>query len=111
MKSSDFEYQLPQELIAQFPAPQRDQSRLLVCDRRKNTFEHHYFSEFPKFLSAGDLVVLNNTRVIPARLRSIHSRTKKPLEVFLLQQVETNDWWVMVKPGRRAPLGTDLKIL
>jgi S-adenosylmethionine:tRNA ribosyltransferase-isomerase len=111
MRAADFDYLLPPELIAQTPAPQRDQSRLLVLDRAQEQITHRLFRDLPEYFSAGDLLVLNDSRVIPARLRARNTRTTGHFEVLLLEENAPNDWWAMMRPGRRAVLGAVIQIL
>src|SRR6185295_3674252 len=101
---------LPTELVAQQPAPQRDQSRLLVFHRNHNKIEHKQFRDLLEFLCSGDVLVLNNSRVIPARLHGTNSKTGGQFEILLLEENSTNDWWVMIKPGKRARIGTQIKV-
>jgi len=108
--TADFNFPLPEELIAQSPAPQRDQSRLLVLHRATGAVTHHRFRELTQFLRAGDLLVLNNSRVIPARLRGINETSRGELEMLLLEENAVNDWWAMLRPGKRARLGTEILI-
>ena len=163
MRASDFDFQLPTHLIAQSPAPQRDQSRLLVLQRDpperraparrddlnrrdapsggsalrakdrlqsaptpaaespencksapliepRPTLSHHRFQDLPQFLSHGDLLVLNDSKVIPARLRANHSNTGSLFEILLLEETALNNWWAMMRPGKRAPLKTQIEI-
>jgi len=110
MRSADFEFRLPPELIAQGPAPRRDASRLLVLNRHDGRIEHRRFSELPEFLRAGDVLVLNNSRVIPARLRGANVRTGGQFEILLLEENATNDWWAMVKPAKRAGVGAGITL-
>lgn len=105
-RASDFDFLLPEALIAQQPAPRRDGSRLFVLDRRNGSRAHHTFADLPAFLRPGDLLVLNDSKVLPARLRGINPRTGGAFEVLLLEEHGVNDWWVMLKPGRRARPGT-----
>ena len=111
MRREDFHYQLPPELIAQTPLPHRDQSRLLVLDRKSGSLTHSHFRQLADFLHKGDLLVLNDSRVIRARLRAIKVRGGGKIEVLLLRPVRTNEWWVMLKPGKRAPVGTEFTFL
>ena len=97
----DYDYPLPESLIARHPLPRRDDSRMMVLFRSERRIEHRRFREFPEFLRAGDLVVLNDTRVIPARVFSEDGRT----ELLFLEAVGANAWKCMVKPGRRMRLG------
>jgi S-adenosylmethionine:tRNA ribosyltransferase-isomerase len=110
VQTADFDYELPPELIAQAPAPQRDQSRLLVLHRNSGSLEHRQFRDLPGFLRPGDVLVLNNSRVIPARLRGRNARTGGEFELLLLEEVATNDWWAMLRPGKRARPGTEIVI-
>lgn len=105
MKSSDFFYELPQELIAQEPLAQRSSSRLLVLDRNDGTIEHKVFSDLTEYLQKGDCLVLNNTRVIPARLLGVRADTGGKIEFVLLKNTEGDIWEVILKPGKRARPG------
>ncbi len=109
MNTADFDYFLPEELIAQFPAPERDQSRLLVLDRHTGRISHRQFRDLPTYLRAGDVLVLNNSKVIPARLRGIRESSGGRMEILLLEENETNDWWVMLRPGKRVKIGSRLR--
>src|ERR1019366_3642506 len=108
MRTADFDYELPPELIAQAPAPQRDESRLLVLHRGSGQVEHRRFRDFVEYLRPGDLLVLNNSRVIPARLRGVNARTGGQFEMLLLEENALNDWWAMLRPGKRARAGTQI---
>ncbi len=108
MLTADFDYALPEELIAQSPAPQRDQSRLLVLNRAGGAPAHHHFHGLADFLRAGDLLVLNNSRVIPARLRGVNKKSGGAFEILLLEENTLNDWRVMLRPGKRAQVGTEI---
>ena len=108
MRASDFDFELPESLIAQTPALQRDQSRLLVLNRSSGRIEHRSFADITTILRPGDVLVLNDSRVLKARLRACHSQTARPFEVLLLSENGANDWWAMMKPGKRAPIGTPL---
>ncbi|MSU58090.1 MAG: tRNA preQ1(34) S-adenosylmethionine ribosyltransferase-isomerase QueA [Pedosphaera sp.] len=110
MQTADFNFVLPPELIAQHPAPQRDHSRLLVLHRESNSIEHKHFRDVLEFFRAGDVLVLNNSRVIPARLRGVNAKTGGAFEILLLEANATNDWWAMMKPGKRARIGTAIQI-
>lgn len=107
----DFEFELPPGLIAQNPAPQRDQSRLLVAHRATQRLEHRRFTDLPDYLRPGDVLVLNDSRVIPARLRGRNARTDGRFEILLLEEAAPNSWWVLLRPGKRAPRGTKIGIL
>lgn len=110
MRTDDFHYPLPAELIAQAPAAQRDGSRLLVLHRGSGRIEHARFADFANYLRPGDMLVLNNSRVIPARLRGANARTGGQFELLLLEENGTNDWWVMLRPGKRARVGTTIEL-
>src|SRR5262245_48652013 len=105
MHISDFDYDLPEELIAQHPLPQRDASRMLVLDRDNQTWSDSLFSRLPNYLREHDVVVLNNTRVFSARLKGRRIPTGGSVEVLLLRQVELNVWEALCKPARRVKMG------
>ena len=111
MRTADFHFDLPPELIAQQPASRRDDSRLLVLHRTSGQTEHRRFSDLLEFFQPGDVLVLNNSRVIPARLRGANAKTGGQFEILLLEENATNDWWAMLRPGKRAPIGAQIKIL
>ena len=102
VRTSDFNFQLPTQLIAQSPCKERDESRLLVLRRSDGALSHHGFRDLPQFLRAGDLLVLNDSKVIPARLRGKNHRSGGEFEMLLLEENSRNDWWAMVRPGKRA---------
>lgn len=104
MQVKDFTYELPQELIAQHPMEPRDHSRLLVVDKNTGTVEHRHFYDLCEYLRPDDLLVFNDTRVIPARLHGVKD-TGARVEVFLLTRLDSTDWEVLVKPGRKAAGG------
>ena len=108
MRTADFDFELPPELIAQVPAERRDASRLLVLNRSAQTFAHKSFRDLTSHLHAGDVLVLNDSRVIPARLRGANEQTGGQFEVLLLEENSTNDWWAMMRPGKRARVGTKI---
>lgn len=105
MKLSDFYYDLPEELIAQEPIKERAMSRLLVLDRATGSIEHKIFKDIINYLDAGDCLVLNDTRVIPARLLGTREDTGGKIEFVLLKRIEERVWEVILKPGRRAKPG------
>jgi S-adenosylmethionine:tRNA ribosyltransferase-isomerase len=111
MRTADFNYDLPPDLIAQKPASQRDQSRLLVVDRKKNQVSHHSFPDLLDYLVPGDVLVLNDSRVIPARLRGVNAKSGGKFEILLLLENQTNDWWAMLRPGKRAQIGERINVL
>ncbi len=105
MKVSDFNYNLPEELIAQTPIQKRDESRLMVLDKINQKVEHKVFKDILDFLKPGDCLVRNNTKVIPARLYGIKEETGVNVEFLLLNRIEGDIWEVMVHPGRRLKKG------
>lgn len=108
MQVKDFTYELPQELIAQHPMEPRDHSRLLVVDKNTGTVEHKHFYDLCEYLRPDDLLVFNDTRVIPARLHGVKD-TGARVEVFLLTRLDNTDWEVLVKPGRKLRVGAKIK--
>lgn len=108
LKKSDFYFDLPQELIAQDPLEDRSASRLLVLDKDTGAVEHHNFKEITSYLRPGDCLVLNNTKVIPARLMGVKEDTGAVIEVLLLKRRENDVWETLVKPGKKARPGTKL---
>jgi S-adenosylmethionine:tRNA ribosyltransferase-isomerase len=106
MRTADFDFELPGELIAQTPTPARDASRLLILDRQSGKCEHGQFRDLLNHLAAGDVLVLNNSRVIPARVRGSNARTGGRFEILLLEQSAPNQWWTLLRPGKRARVGT-----
>jgi S-adenosylmethionine:tRNA ribosyltransferase-isomerase len=111
MRTEEFHYDLPGELIAQEPARERDASRLLVVDRKTGTRMHTRFPALLDYIKPGDLLVMNNSKVIPARLRAIKPETGGSVEILLVEEVCTNQWWVMLKPGKRVRIGTKLRLI
>lgn len=108
LKKSDFYYELPKELIAQDPLEDRSSSRLLKLDKQTGETEHHSFKEIPSFLKPGDCLVLNNTKVIPARLIGHKAETGATIEVLLLKRRENDRWETLVKPGKKARPGAKI---
>ncbi len=109
MKTSDFDYYLPEELIAQTPIEPRDASRLLVYDRIKDTIEHKRFYDIADILQKGDVLVRNNTKVLPARMFG-YTENGGRVEILLLKRLELDLWEVLVKPGKKAKIGTTLTV-
>ena len=106
MKTEDFDYYLPEELIAQTPLKKRDSSRLLVLDRKTGEVEHKHFSDIIDYLEEGDTLVLNDTKVLPARLIGVKEETEAVIEVLLLKNLENDTWECLTKPARRIKVGT-----
>ncbi|MBQ8151568.1 MAG: tRNA preQ1(34) S-adenosylmethionine ribosyltransferase-isomerase QueA, partial [Firmicutes bacterium] len=105
MKITDFDYHLPEELIAQKPADKRDCSRLLVVHRDSGKTEHKHFYDILEYLRPGDLMVLNNSKVLPARLFGVKEETGAKVEFLLIKRISGDDWETMVRPGRRLKPG------
>ena len=108
MKKQDFYYELPEELIAQDPLEERSSSRLLVLDRQSGAVSHHVFREILDYLQEGDCLVINDTKVIPARLIGSKVGTEAKVEVLLLKRKENNIWETLVKPGKKARPGAKI---
>lgn len=106
MKVDDFDYYLPEELIAQVPIEQRDSSRLLVLDKETGEVEHKHFFDIINYLNAGDTLVLNDTKVLPARLIGVKEETNAVIEILLLKNISGDKWECLVKPARRIKEGT-----
>jgi S-adenosylmethionine:tRNA ribosyltransferase-isomerase len=102
MRVSEFDYELPEELIAQDPIFPRDNSRLMVIDKKNKSIVHKKFYNLIEFLRSGDVLVLNDTKVIPARLFGKKKDTGAIIEIILLKRLNNTDWEVLVKPGRRV---------
>lgn len=106
LSTHDFYYDLPEELIAQFPLEPRDSSRMLVYNRAEDKIEHKHFYDLPSYLKAGDLLVINNTRVIPARIFGHIENHESMLETLLLKRIDYTHWETIMKPARKARLGS-----
>lgn len=109
MRISDFDYELPEELIAQYPAERRDESRMLMLDRSRDEVREARFSNFPRYLHEGDIVVVNDTKVIPARLIG-KKRTGAEVEVFLVRRLEEGRWRALCRPSRKLDAGDEVLI-
>ena len=108
MNVEEFDYHLPESLIAQTPLKNRDQSRLLVLGRETGNIEHKHFTDVIDYLEPGDTLVLNDTRVMPARLFGLKEETGAKVEMLMLTRVEGNDWEVLLKPAKRIKVGNTL---
>ena len=106
MNIEDFDYELPEELIAQTPLEKRDSSRLLVLDKETGEIEHKYFCDIIDYLEKGDTLVLNDTKVLPARIIGVKEETGAVIELLLLKNIESDNWECLVKPARRIKKGT-----
>ena len=107
MKTSDFDFYLPEELIAQHPLERRDYSRLMVLDKETGEIEHNHFYDVINYLNPGDTLVLNNTRVMPARLIGEKAESGVKIEFLLLKRIEGDKWECLAKPGKRAKIGAE----
>jgi S-adenosylmethionine:tRNA ribosyltransferase-isomerase len=110
LKTADFDFDLPPGLVAQHPSPIRDASRLLATERASGQRTHHHFADLPQFLHAGDVLVLNNSRVIPARLHGRKIAGKAIVEILLIEPAQHSTWWAMVRPGKRLQPGTSIAL-
>lgn len=110
MKTEDFDYELDPSFIAQSPAEKRDESKLLVMDRKTGEVEHRTFFNITDYLKAGDVLVINNTKVIPARLFATRVGKEEKIEVLLVRRITGDRWECLVKPGRKLKLGTEIEI-
>ncbi len=106
MKTEDFNYDLPEELIAQTPLKNRDESRLLVLDKKTGSIEHKHFYDIIEYLNEGDALVLNDTKVLPARLFGIKEETEAHIEILMLKEIENDTWECLTKPAKRVNIGT-----
>lgn len=109
LKTSDFYYDLPEELIAQTPAQPRDSSRLLVYRRAEKKIEHRTFRDIVDYLREGDVLVINNTKVLPARLFAVNANGTK-IEILLLKRLALDEWEVLARPGKKCKIGTRLTV-
>jgi len=110
MKLSDFKYTIPEQLIAQYPASKRDESKLMVLHRNKCTIDHRLFSDVKEYFQKGDCLVVNETKVFPARVMATKEKTEAKVEIFLLRELEASLWEVLVKPARKVRVGNRLHL-
>ena len=108
MKTEDFNYDLPEELIAQTPLKNRDESKLLVLDKETGNIEHKHFFDIIDYLNEGDALVLNDTKVLPARLFGIKEETNAHIEILMLKEVDKDTWECLTKPAKRVNIGTTI---
>lgn len=108
MKMEDYDYHLPEELIAQTPLKNRTASKLLVLDRSNHQIKHDIFSNIVNFLKPGDCIVLNDSKVIPVRLFGVKSDTKAKIEILLLHETDKDTWEALVKPAKKVKVGTEI---
>jgi len=111
MKTSDFDYSLPPKLIAQTPIEPRDQARLMVLSRSDSWLKHRRFCQIVDYLQAGDVLVFNDSRVIPARLSGRKVNSGGGLEILLLRRLSPNVWETLVRPSNRVKIGTKIEII
>ena len=109
MKTSDFDYELPEELIAQTPLKDRSSSRLMVLDKKSGDIDHKHFKDITDYLNAGDVLVINDTKVIPARLMGVKEDTGAIIELLLLKDLGDDEWECLSKPQKRLHVGTIIK--
>jgi len=110
MKLSDFKFNLPDNLIAQYPSEKRDQARLMVINRKDESIEERLFSDVADYIDEGDCLVINETKVFPARLMGTKDKTDAHVEIFLLRELENSMWEVLVRPARKVRVGNRLTI-
>jgi len=110
MKLSDFKFNVSEKLIAQYPVKRRDKSKMMVLDRERKTIEERVFSDITKYITARDCLVINETKVFPARLVGTKDKTEAKVEIFLLRQLENGLWEVLVKPARKVRVGNRLSV-
>jgi len=106
LETHDFYYELPEELIAQFPSSERDKCRLMVLDRKSGKLEHKIFSDIIDYLRPEDMLVVNSSKVIPARLLGVTEKTGSSMELLLLRVLDSGEWETLVRPGKRAKIGS-----
>ena len=109
MRTSDFDFELPEELIAQTPLDKRDSSKLLVLNKNNGAIEHKHFTDIIDYLQAGDVLVLNDTKVIPARLYGVKEDTGAVIEILMLKDLGNNIWECLTKPSKRVKIDTIIK--
>ena len=110
MKLSDFKYTVPEELIAQYPSKKRGDSRMMIVDRENQSVENSEFKHIVDYLEEGDCLVVNETKVFPARLTGIKDKTNAEVEIFLLREIQKDLWEVLVKPARKVRVGNKLNV-
>ena len=110
MNLDDFNFTLPERLIAQFPLAERDQSRMMVVWRNSGKMEHLHFRDLPEILEANHFLVMNNTRVFPARLWACRPGKSEEIEILLVKELSPGEWLALVRPAKKAPPGQELRI-
>lgn len=106
MKTDDFDYELPEYLIAQTPIKERDNSRMMFLNKKTGEIEHHYFHDIINYLDENDVLVLNDTKVLPARLYGIKEETNAAIEILMLKEIENDTWECLTKPAKRVKVGS-----
>ncbi len=109
MKTDDFDFELPERLIAQTPLEKRDASKLLVLDKETGDISHHQFTDILDYLNKDDILVINDTKVIPARLYGVKEETNAVIEILMLKDIGNDNWECLVKPAKRVKIGTVIK--
>ena len=109
MRTDDFDFYLPEELIAQTPLEKRDSSKLLVLNKDSGNVTHKHFTDIIDYLKEGDILVLNDTKVIPARIVGVKEDTGAVIELLMLKEIEKDEWEVLSKPAKRVKVGTVVK--
>ena len=108
MRTEEFDYDLPESLIAQHPSDKRDEARMMVLDKNTGNIEDKHFFDIIDYLKPGDVLVMNDTRVIPARLFGHREGKDESIEVFLLHNIEGKKWEVLVRPGKKMKIGVEV---
>ena len=106
MRTDDFDYELPEHLIAQTPIKEREQSRMMFLDKKTGEIEHHHFYDIINYLGKNDVLVLNDTKVMPARLYGVKEETNAAIEILMLKEVESDTWECLTKPAKRVKVGS-----
>ena len=106
MKTDDFNYELPEHLIAQTPIKERDNSKMMFLDKKTGEIEHHHFHDILNYLDEKDVLVLNDTKVLPARLYGVKEETNAGIEILMLKEIENDTWECLTKPAKRVKIGT-----
>ena len=109
MSTEEFDYYLPEELIAQTPIEKRDTSRLMILDKNTGEIEHKHFYDIIDYLNKGDVLVVNDTKVIPARIIGIKEETGAVIELLMLKNIEKDTWECLTRPAKRVNVGTTIK--
>jgi len=109
MRTDDFDFNLPEKLIAQTPLEKRDESRLLILNKETGKIEHSHFNKIIEYLEKNDVLVLNDTKVMPARIYGVKEETDAVIEILMLKEIKKDNWECLVKPAKRIKIGTIVK--